>query len=33
MTNLQAPSIIPVAIGQPLARALSYFMCAWLLVR
>jgi hypothetical protein len=23
MTNLQAPSIMPVAIGQPAARALS----------
>jgi hypothetical protein len=23
MTNLQAPSIMPVAMGQPLARALS----------
>src|SRR5260370_40961136 len=27
MTNLHDPSIIPVAIGHPLARAWSYFMC------
>jgi hypothetical protein len=33
MTNLQAPSIIPVAMGQPFARALSYFVCWWLLGR
>ena len=33
MTNLQAPSIMPVAIGHPFSRALSYFMCLQLLVR
>jgi hypothetical protein len=31
-TNLQEPSMSPVAIGQPFARALSYFMCMWLFV-
>src|SRR5271166_3776537 len=33
ITNRQAPSIIPVAIGHPFARALSYFMCCRLLFR
>ncbi len=33
MTKRQAPSIIPVAIGQPAASALSYRVDVWLFVR
>jgi hypothetical protein len=33
MTKRHAPSIMPVAIGQPVASALSYRMYWWLLLR